>query len=80
MDLATSEMKVRNEIPVPEPARILVNETLLQGVAQNNLIGYSEFPMCFVSTLNVKYESSKSSGTAGKQVRFGVMRLSVSND
>ena len=53
MDLATSEMKVHNEIPVPEPARILVNERLLRGVAQKNLIGYSDFPMCFVSTLNV---------------------------
>ena len=53
MDLATNEMKVHNEIPVPEPARILVNEILLRGVAQKNLIGYSDFPMYFVSTLNV---------------------------
>ena len=53
MDLATSEMKVHNEIPVPVPATILVNERLLRRVAQKSLIGYSDFSMCFVSTLNV---------------------------
>ena len=49
MDLAMSEMKVRNEIPVPEPARILANERALR----EDLIGYSNVVMCFVSPLNV---------------------------
>ena len=39
MDLAMSEMKAWNEIPVPEPARILENETALWGKAQ---IGHSD--------------------------------------
>ena len=53
MDLATSEMKVRNEILVPEPAGISANETELRGTAQEDLIGYSSMVICFVSLLNV---------------------------
>ena len=49
MDLAMSEMKVRNEIPVPKPATILENERALR----EDLIGYSNVVMCFVSPLNV---------------------------
>ena len=53
MDLATSEMKARKEMPLPEPARILANERVLQGAAEEDLIGCSNVVMCFVSLLNV---------------------------
>ena len=53
MDLATSEMKAQNEIPLPEPARISANETEVQGTVQVDLIGYSNVIICFVSPLNV---------------------------
>ena len=42
MDLDMSEMKVRNEVPVPEPARISANEKTLQG-AQEDLYSYSNY-------------------------------------
>ena len=38
MDLAMSEMKMQNETPVPEPARILANERELWGAAQEDLM------------------------------------------
>ena len=48
-----SEMKACNETPVPKPARISLNETVLQGMAQEDLIGYSDVVICFLSLLNV---------------------------
>ena len=54
MDLAANEMKVWNEIKVPEPARMSANERALRGAAQDNLIDYFGVVMCFVSMLNVK--------------------------
>ena len=53
MDLFRSEVKVQNEVPLPESGRILANERALQGTAQENLIGYSIVLMCFVILLNV---------------------------
>ena len=36
-----------------QQATISENESMLQGVAQEDLIGYSDVVMCFVSPLNV---------------------------
>ena len=60
MELATSEMKAQNEIPVLEPARIVANETELQRIAQVDLISYSDVIICFVSLLNVTNVSAAS--------------------
>ena len=75
MDLAMSEIKEWNEISVPEPVRILENETAPWGKAQVDLISYSDDLnnlFCELTECS-KCESSKPSGTAKKQARFGVM-------
>ena len=61
MNLATDEMKVPNEVPVPKQARISANERAQQGVA-------TTYGNVFSEPAVHKHESSEPSSRMGKSM------------